>query len=127
MKSKVLVVDRDPTMGLDIIEKIRLRDVQVVFVSRVTTAIKEVRSTAYDLIILGDKISSGDTYDVGLNIKLSVTNWPGHVLCIKSRPSRTTKLVRLLRPYSMVVSRSELKDEEVHKIRSFFDTGQLAV
>jgi len=92
----VLIVDKTMDRGFQVLSLLELENADVTVISQAVRAIKTIRKKAYDLIILGDKLAEGDTYDVGLELKTDQKNRRTAVLCVGNNKSRATKLSRLL-------------------------------
>lgn len=102
MALNILIVDQKPNNGMGFIGLLAATvDLDVTFEADVVRAIKKVKREDYDFIIMGDRVSSGDLYDVGLAIKGGLKNNHTPVICVGSHRGRTTRLVNLLRPYSL--------------------------
>jgi DNA-binding response OmpR family regulator len=100
---RILVASKDIDSALVFLDDLHLTEVVTSFAPTVATAVKAVRKNKYDVIILGDKLGQGDTYDVGLEIKQSNKNKHATVLCFVGNVSRATRLNNLLKPYSIMV------------------------
>lgn len=112
MTLKVLVVDKSSTPAMALIEGFDSSEVQAVFVSKVDQAISNMKKNSYDLLIFGDKLVDGDTFDVGLEKTKSLKNRQTPVICLTYHPSRSTKLASLLRPHSFKLNLSDVASKE---------------
>ncbi len=102
MSVNILIVDQKPDDGMGFLGLLAASvDLDVEFEPDVVRAIKKVKREDYDFIIMGDRVSSGDLYDVGLAIKAGQKNNHIPVVCVGAHRGRTTRLVNLLRPYAL--------------------------
>lgn len=92
----VLIVDRNVDVGMGVLDALQLRNANVTVVTIASQALKNVKRYQYDLILLGDRLTDGDTYDVGLELKTGKKNRRAAVLCMGHHRGRATKLANLL-------------------------------
>jgi len=95
-KPNILLVDRTLAPGMQVIDDLKLEVVDLTFMLHAAEAIKRVKKNSYDLIILGDKLKEGDTYDVGLELKTGKENRRTAVLCVGHHLGRANRLLHLL-------------------------------
>lgn len=101
---EILVVDNTSDAALAFLDRLDLlEEMHITFISVATQAAKKVRTKTYDLILLGNRVSGGDTYDVGLEIKHSKKNWGKPIVCLEAPRDRAIKVANLLKPYSFLV------------------------
>jgi DNA-binding NtrC family response regulator len=104
----VLIVDQTITAGMEFLDFLALPDVRVVFTDRVPQAIKNVKKTSYDFIILGDRAEDGKVYDVGLAVKDSRRNKHTAIVCVGSNRGKVATVMKLLSPYALSAETSQL-------------------
>lgn len=113
---EILIVDSDPTNAFSIISSLGEGEVSTSFINHADRAISNILKKKYDLIIFGDRLEGGDTYDVGLMVKESSKNKHSKYVCIGAHISRAHKLNNLLGPNSIYI---DLRDPaSVEKARA---------
>lgn len=110
MGLKILVVDKVLDHAASIIGQLGTGEAEVIYVPHTGRAISSIRNNQYHLIVLGDRLEGGDTYDVGLEIKNSNLNRQTPVVCIAYNATRLAKLANHLRPYSYTVDPTKEED-----------------
>jgi DNA-binding NtrC family response regulator len=105
---EVLVVDKEPTAALAFINSLALPyRLHITFIPSLKEALQAVRFRPFAFFLLGDKISGGDTYKVGLEIKSS-RNRHRPVVCLGTHKGRRARLFNLLKPYSLCTGQDNL-------------------
>jgi CheY-like chemotaxis protein len=116
MVTNILIVDNNPDAGMKFVDALALEEANVVFVNNALQAIKNVRRETYDVIVLGDKIEKGDTFDVALEIKGDDRNKRAPVACITEYRRRAVKIINLLKPQSVRADEQDF-DLAVEKVK----------
>ena len=118
MQAKVLVVSNEADSAMKIISELALDEINIVFVDKASQAIANVRKNQYDLIVLGDKLGAGDTYDVGMELKDS-KNYHKAIICVGHNAAKRAKLIKLMSPYAISGHDKDLK-AAVEKTVAYF-------
>ena len=118
MRAKILIVDKSSSTGMSFLDSLRWKAMDVAVVDDTQQAIKNVKQQDYDLILLGDRINKGDTYDVALEIK-SGKNKHTAVVCVGKHRGRTIRLMNLLSPYALWAEEQSL-DITLDRVRKHF-------
>ena len=95
---KILILDETADQALKIINNFEEGEAQATLITHADKAKISVVNTRYDLIIMGDKMKGGDTYDVALSMRSSKQNKRTPVLCMGMgrNVQKATKLSNLL-------------------------------
>lgn len=116
-KVNVLVADKTTEPALELLNTLKLPEAQITFFDSATQAVKSVKNNKYDLIILGDRLKGGDTFDVGLEIK-NGKNKKTAVACVGYHIGRTERILNLIGP-TAIKATGESKDLAVDKLLSY--------
>jgi DNA-binding response OmpR family regulator len=108
---KVLIVDETSERAMRILGKLGEGKVQATLITHVDKAKINLVNVEYDVIMLGDKIKGGDTYDVALAMKSSRRNVKTSVLCIGRHTPRATRLAGLLGAHRALVVNTNFQKE----------------
>lgn len=96
MATKILAIDTLTETFMSFISELALEDAVVTFVDRVPQAVKNIKRNAYDMILIGDRVNDGDTFDVGLAIEGSKRNRKTPTVCIGHHVGRAVRITKLL-------------------------------
>jgi CheY-like chemotaxis protein len=80
---------------------------EVAFTNKPEQAIQNIQKHSYDIILMGDRLLRGTTYDVALELRKNNKNWGIPVVCMGTHPARKARLEHLLAPYSFCVDMAD--------------------
>ena len=123
MKANILIANKDATPALDLVSKLTLEHADLTFVDDATRALKNIKRNAYDLIIIGDKLSSGDAVDLALEIKTSKRNRNSAIVYIGYNKFRATKVVNTVSPYGFQAVPEEF-DTILPRLNNYFSSKE---
>jgi DNA-binding response OmpR family regulator len=119
---KILIIDENEDRAMSIISQLGTGEVQATLITHADKAKNNLSNNEYDVIMIGDKISGGDTYDVGLSMIQGAKNKRSSVLCIGRHVSRATRLSNLIGTGRSLVVNTNLQaeiDAAAAKLSSF--------
>lgn len=96
---------------MSIISQLGTGEVQTTFITHSDKAKVNLSNNEYDVIMMGDKLNGGDTYDVGLSMIQGSKNKRSSVLCIGRHISRATRLCNLIGSHRAIVVNTNLQNE----------------
>lgn len=111
MGLKVLVVAGDEVGAVQLLSLLPAGSTrEVAYTNKPEQAIQNLRKHKYDMILLGDQLLRGTTYEVGLALRGDKKNWGVPVVCIGDHPTRMARLEHLLSPYGFRVNLADAAD-----------------
>ena len=120
----ILIVDKTMDAAMSFIDTLSRPSVDVTFNHQTTQALKNVKRNDYDLIIMGDRLDDGTTYDVALGIKDSKKNKQIPIVCVGVNKGKVARIMKLLRPYSFCADVSEVGSVTVSKVIAYLENKE---
>lgn len=120
MATKILAIDKRRDVAMQFISNLPLADAAITFVDKAPQAIKNIKRVRYDLILVGDRVDDGDTFDIGLAIEGSKRNRKTPTVCVGHHAGRAARLMKLLGSSSL---RAEPNDFSVAvaKVKTYLE------
>ena len=118
MAIKILAIGKVPTLAMEFISELGVPDAVVTFVDRAPQAIKNIKRLSYDVILIGDRVKDGDTFDVGLVLDGTKRNRKTPVVCLGHHKGKAARLIKLLEPCGIRAEPNAF-DNAVLKIKSY--------
>lgn len=119
---KILIVDENQDRAMSIISQLGTGEVQATMITHTDKAKVNLSNNEYDVIIMGDKINGGDTYDVGLSLIQGSKNKRSSILCIGRHTPRANRLCNLVGTHRALVVNTNFQNEidaAAEKLASF--------